>query len=135
MVFGRSKLVGMPLSVAITHMGGTVQTIHTRSPKMPPEERIVDSNVDVVISAVGVPNFIDCDKFNFAFDKFSATFIDVGINRNDAGKLCGDLCNTGAFTDDMWNNYTSVPGGVGTTTVVNVAYNVLKLVYGERVKF
>ena len=135
LIFGRSKLVGMPLSIALTHLGGTVKTIHTKSPKIGTEDRIYDEEADVVISAVGIEDFINLEILKRYYASYEGTFIDVGINRNKEGKVCGDISNTHVFEDSAWTDYTTVPGGVGPTTVLNVAYNTLKLVYGNEVKF
>lgn len=121
LVLGRSKLVGMPLSIALTHMNGTVRTLHTKSWHTPEHHLMKANEYDFIISATGVHGILDGPLI----PKFS-TFIDVGINRDENNKLCGDLRNPNET--NRISNYTPVPGGVGLLTVLNVADNLVKLI-------
>lgn len=124
LVVGRSKLVGLPLGVALTHMNGTVTTAHSKSYYSPSQYLTKSKEYDFVISATGVHGIFFGDNI----PKYT-TFIDVGINRDSNGKLCGDLKNPELVNDK--SKYTPVPKGVGILTVLNVADNLIKLINME----
>lgn len=121
LIFGRSKLVGLPLSVALTHMNAEPTIIHSKSGWGEYTSSIIKHyNNNYVVSAVGKEGFLKTSMF---YD--GDTVIDVGINRDANGKICGDF----EHEDDPDKTvfYTPVPGGVGKLTVLNVAGNLLKL--------
>lgn len=105
-IVGRSQIVGLPLSILLTHLNGTVTVCHTRTPDM----KRYTQHSDIVISAAGVEGMITADHI-----KEGAVVIDVGINRRADGKLTGDV-----LFDEVSakaSAITPVPGGVGPMTV------------------
>lgn len=105
-IVGRSQIVGLPLSLLLTHLNGTVTVCHTRTADLKAHTR----NADIVISAVGRAGTITADYL-----KEGAVVIDVGINRLPNGKLSGDVNYDEVF--DKVSAITPVPGGVGPMTV------------------
>ncbi|MGO4929062.1 bifunctional 5,10-methylenetetrahydrofolate dehydrogenase/5,10-methenyltetrahydrofolate cyclohydrolase [Fundicoccus sp. Sow4_D5] len=105
-IVGRSQIVGLPLSLLLTHLNGTVTVCHTRTADLKAHTR----NADIVISAVGRAGTITADHL-----KEGAVVIDVGINRLPNGKLSGDVNYDEVF--DKVSAITPVPGGVGPMTV------------------
>lgn len=105
-IVGRSQIVGLPLSLLLTHLNGTVTVCHTRTADLKAHTR----NADIVISAVGRAGTITADHL-----KEGAVVIDVGINRLPNGKLTGDVNYDEVF--EKVSAITPVPGGVGPMTV------------------
>lgn len=105
-IVGRSQIVGLPLSLLLTHLNGTVTVCHTRTADLKAHTR----QADIVISAVGRTGTITADHL-----KDGAVVIDVGINRLPNGKLAGDVNYDEVF--DKVSAITPVPGGVGPMTV------------------
>jgi len=105
-IVGRSQIVGLPLSLLLTHLNGTVTVCHTRTADLKAHTR----NADIIISAVGRAGTITADHL-----KDGAVVIDVGINRLPSGKLVGDVEYEEVF--DKVSAITPVPGGVGPMTV------------------
>lgn len=114
-VVGRSVLVGKPVSFLCLERNATVTIAHSKTPQL----AAVCAEADVLIAAVGVPRLVKAD-----WVKSGAVVIDVGINRLDSGKLCGDVdfdacvVKAGAITP--------VPGGVGPMTVAMLIQNTLR---------
>lgn len=102
-IVGRGKLVGKPLQQMLLDEDMTVTVCHSKTPKS--EVKRLSWGADAVIVAVGKPR-----AFGFAFLKDDAVVIDCGVNRDDNGKLCGDVSFSSA------DRYTLVPGGVGLLT-------------------
>ncbi len=119
-IAGRSNIVGKPLAVwaASNHPGGnaTVTLIHSRTPE--PEKLI--RTADIFVSAIGKPKYWPASVI-----KEGAVVIDVGINRDRDGQLCGDIDPEGL--DRKAYAYTPVPGGVGPMTVAMLLYNTVEL--------
>lgn len=113
-ILGRSKHVTRPLAVMMTMANATVTTCHSKTEYL--EEKIMHS--DIIISAIGQKDFINP---SFLFKSKNYIIIDVGINRNDEGKLCGDV-NPDVYKMDNVS-YTPVPGGVGPMTVCCLIMN------------
>ncbi len=113
-VVGRSHLVGKPVSNLLTNYNATVTICHSHTKNLADYTK----NADILIAAVGKPNFITRDMV-----KDNAVIIDVGINRID-NKLCGDVDYDGV--KDKVKYITPVPGGVGQMTVAMLGYNVKK---------
>lgn len=105
-IVGRSQIVGLPLSLLLTHLNATVTVCHTRTADLKAHTR----RADIVISAVGRAGTITADHL-----KEGAVVIDVGINRLESGKLTGDVNYDEVF--DKVSAITPVPGGVGPMTV------------------
>lgn len=102
-IVGRGKLVGKPLQQMLLDEDMTVTVCHSKTPKS--EVKRLSWGADAVIVAVG-----KLHAFCFAFLKDDAVVIDCGVNRDDNGKLCGDVSFSSA------DRYTPVPGGVGLLT-------------------
>lgn len=105
-IVGRSKIVGMPMIAMMLNANATVTVTHSHTQNL----KEITREADVVIVAVGKAEFLTGDYF-----KPSAVVIDVGMNRNEAGKLVGDV--EAASTADKVAFMTPVPGGVGPMTI------------------
>ena len=119
-VVGRSNIVGKPVAVELLHEDATVTICHSKTYSL---ENIC-RRADVVICAIGKPEFFNGDYFNT-----HAIVVDVGIHRKPDGKLCGDV-----EYDDVaqWIRAISpVPGGVGPMTVAMLMKNTLKAAGGD----
>lgn len=117
LVINRSDIVGRPLVNLLLDRHATVTIAHSKTKDL--ETKI--ENADIIITGVGIPNFIKLDKV-----KSHQVVIDVSINRGEDGKLCGDLEKP---QGDVDFTYSSVPGGVGLMTRAMLLYNVLKSHY------
>lgn len=113
-VIGRSNIVGKPMAMLLLHKNGTVTICHSRTKNL--EE--ICSNADILVAAVGKAGFVTPDMV-----KEGAVVIDVGMNRNAEGKLCGDVDYTACF--DKAGYITPVPGGVGPMTIAMLMRNTL----------
>jgi methylenetetrahydrofolate dehydrogenase (NADP+)/methenyltetrahydrofolate cyclohydrolase len=111
-VIGRSDIVGKPMAMMLLHENGTVEICHSRTPELAEETR----SADILVAAVGRPKFVTADMV-----KPGATVIDVGINRDENGKLCGDV--DAASVDAVAEYLTPVPGGVGPMTIAMLLKN------------
>lgn len=114
-VIGRSNIVGKPVSLLLLRENATVTIAHSRTPNLPDVVR----EADIVIAAVGVPKLVKKDWI-----KPGAVVVDVGINRLDTGKLCGDVDYDEVAEVAGW--ITPVPGGVGPMTITMLMANTLK---------
>ena len=114
-VIGRSKHVGLPLVNLLINKGATVVSCNSKTKNI---ETILKQQ-DIVISAVGKAKFWNETHFNE-----NAILIDIGINVDENGKLCGDIDTQGV--QDKVVGYTPVPGGVGIMTVLALMENVIK---------
>ena len=121
-VLGRSKLVGEPVAKLLQNANATVTVCHSHTKDI----REVTKEADILIAAIGKPKFVD-----HTFIKEGAYVIDVGINRMDDGKLCGDV-NTDDVMD-MVSAITPVPKGVGPMTICMLVENTL-IAYEKRKK-
>ena len=104
-IIGRSNLVGMPLASMMTARGATTTVCHTKTMDLAKHCR----EADILISAAGQRGLVTADMV-----KTGAIVIDVGINRDDEGKLCGDVCFDEVYKKAAF--ITPVPGGVGPMT-------------------
>ncbi len=113
-VIGRSNIVGKPMSLLLTERNGTVTLCHSKTQDI---DKIC-READIIVVAVGRPSFLTTDMV-----KPGAVVIDVGINRLDNGKLCGDV----AFDEvsKVASMITPVPGGVGPMTIATLLRNTL----------
>jgi methylenetetrahydrofolate dehydrogenase (NADP+)/methenyltetrahydrofolate cyclohydrolase len=115
-VIGRSMIVGKPLSLLMTNANATVTLCHSRTKDLKRETQ----NADIIIAAIGRAKFIDS---SFLSPKKDQVLIDVGINHDEEGKLCGDINE-----EDVSENcavLTPVPGGVGKMTIVSLGQNLV----------
>lgn len=113
-VVGRSNIVGKPVGMLLLSENGTVITCHSRTKDIAE----VCKQADILVAAVGKPNFITGDMVSEG-----VTVIDVGINRMDDGKLCGDV--DFASVEPKAEFITPVPGGVGPMTIAMLMNNCL----------
>ena len=111
-VVGRSNIVGKPMSMLLLHKNGTVTTAHSKTKNLAE----VCRRADVLVVAVGKPGFITADMV-----KDGAVVIDVGINRDESGKLYGDVDFENVSRKTSW--ITPVPGGVGPMTIAMLMKN------------
>ncbi len=114
-VIGRSNIVGKPVSLLMLRENATVTVCHSRTENLADEVR----RADIVIAAVGKRKFVTADMI-----KPGATVIDVGINRDENGKLCGDVDFDNVAP--LCRAITPVPGGVGPMTVAMLMKNTVK---------
>ena len=131
LVIGRSELVGRPIAEMLTQENWTVTIAHSKTPR----DVLLDAfaRADLVISAAGKRNLItEEDAYNYFKDnrhypvanfnfKKNRVIVDVSINRDENGKLCGDFSEK--FKDKYSEYYTPVPGGVGPMTVAMLMFN------------
>ena len=120
-VVGRSNLVGKPLSILMLEQNCTVTVCHSRTKNLKKECR----EADILIVAVGKAKLIKGDMI-----KEGAVVIDVGINRDKSGKLCGDVDFEAA--SKIASYITPVPGGVGPMTVTMLMKNTLTAAQSHR---
>jgi len=111
-VIGRSNTVGKPMALLLLQADATVTVCHSRTPDLGAHTR----RADVVVAAVGRANTLTADMV-----KPGAVVIDVGMNRNAAGKLCGDVDFEGVA--QVAGAITPVPGGVGPMTIAMLLSN------------
>ncbi len=111
-VIGRSNIVGKPAALLLLAENGTVTVCHSRTKNL----KEVVSRADIVVAAVGKPKFITADHI-----KEGAAVIDVGIHRNENGKLCGDVDFDSVAP--KCSAITPVPGGVGPMTIAMLMSN------------
>lgn len=114
-VVGRSNIVGKPAGQLFLNQNATVTYCHSKTKDL----KAHTIQADILVSAVGIPNFIKAEHV-----KEGAVVIDVGMNRDEAGKLCGDV----AFDEvsEKAGYITPVPKGVGPMTITMLMFNTLK---------
>lgn len=114
-IIGRSNIVGKPLAQCLLNKNATVTICHSKTKNL----KEITKKADILIAAIGKPKFVTEDMV-----KENATVIDVGINRNEEGKLVGDT----DFENikEKVSFITPVPGGVGPMTIAMLMYNVVK---------
>ncbi len=113
-VIGRSNIVGKPMAMLLLHANATVTVCHSRTENLAE----ICREADVIVAAVGRANFVTADMV-----KEGAVVIDVGMNRNAEGKLCGDV--DFAAVSEKASAITPVPGGVGPMTITMLMQNTL----------
>ncbi len=113
-VIGRSNIVGKPMAMLLLHENGTVTVCHSRTRNL----ASVTRRADILVSAVGKAKFVGADMV-----KPGALVIDVGMNRDENGKLCGDV--DFAAVEPLASFITPVPGGVGPMTITMLLRNTL----------
>lgn len=113
-VIGRSNIVGKPMAMLLLHENATVEITHSRTVDL----ASVTREADILVAAIGKAKFVKADMV-----KEGAVVIDVGMNRDENGKLCGDV----DFDDvkDKCSFITPVPGGVGPMTISMLMQNTL----------
>ena len=111
-VIGRSNIVGKPMAMLLLQKNGTVTVCHSRTKNL----KEITSRADILVAAVGKPYFVTADMV-----KDGAVVIDVGMDRNKEGKLCGDVDFT--EVEKKASYITPVPGGVGPMTIATLMKN------------
>lgn len=111
-VVGRSDIVGKPMAMLLLNADATVTVCHSKTQNLK-EECL---KADILVCAIGKANFIKSDMV-----KEGAVVIDVGMNRNEEGKLCGDVDFENV--KEKCSYITPVPGGVGPMTITMLMYN------------
>lgn len=114
-VIGRSNIVGKPMAMMLLQKNATVTICHSATKDL----KAMTLQADVVVAAVGKRNVLTADMV-----RPGAVVIDVGMNRNDAGKLCGDVDFDGVKEVASW--ITPVPGGVGPMTRAMLLVNTIE---------
>ncbi len=114
-IIGQSNIVGRPMALELLMAKCTITVCHSKTRDLIEKIR----NADIIVAAVGRPKFVQGD-----WVKPGAIVIDVGINRLEDGKLCGDVDFDGASKNAAW--ITPVPGGVGPMTVATLLENTLQ---------
>ena len=113
-VIGRSNIVGKPQAMLLLHANGTVTVCHSRTKNLAE----ICARADILVSAIGKAKFVTPDMV-----KEGAVVIDVGINRDENGKLCGDVDFEKVAPKTSF--ITPVPGGVGPMTITMLMKNTL----------
>lgn len=114
-VIGRSNIVGKPMALMLLQQSATVTICHSATPNL----KAMTLQADVIVAAVGKQNVLTADMV-----KPGAVVIDVGMNRNEAGKLCGDVDFDGVR--QVAGYITPVPGGVGPMTITMLLVNTME---------
>jgi methylenetetrahydrofolate dehydrogenase (NADP+)/methenyltetrahydrofolate cyclohydrolase len=114
-VIGRSNIVGKPMAMMLLEAGATVTICHSKTADLAAHTR----RADIVVAATGRRNVLTAEMI-----KPGATVIDVGMNRDDAGKLCGDVDFVGL--SPIAGHITPVPGGVGPMTITMLLVNTIE---------
>ena len=121
LVIGRSNIVGRPMAMMLEQAGCTVTVAHSKTTKDSLIENFVSA--DIVVSAVGKRNIVSDAEFLPSKRLKDKVLIDVGMNRDENGKLCGD------FSEELKQKaayYTPTPGGTGPMTVAMLMQNVIE---------
>ena len=113
-VIGRSNIVGKPMAMLLLHENGTVTICHSRTKGL----KEICRRADILVAAVGKPKFVTADMV-----KPGAVVIDVGMDRDENGKLCGDV--DFAAVEPIAGAITPVPGGVGPMTIAMLLKNTI----------
>lgn len=113
-VIGRSNIVGKPQAMLLLHANGTVQICHSKTKDLAAKT----ATADILVVAIGKAKFVTGDMI-----KEGAVVIDVGMNRDENGKLCGDVDFDSCFEKASY--ITPVPGGVGPMTITMLMQNTL----------
>ena len=119
-VIGRSNIVGKPMAIMLLQQNATVTICHSGTQNL----KALTLQADVIVAAVGKRNVLTADMV-----KPGAVVLDVGMNRNDAGKLCGDVDFEGVRM--VASHITPVPGGVGPMTITMLMMNTLLAAQGR----
>jgi methylenetetrahydrofolate dehydrogenase (NADP+)/methenyltetrahydrofolate cyclohydrolase len=114
-VIGRSNIVGKPMALMLLQKDATVTVAHSRTQNL----KALTLQADVIVAAVGKRNVVTADMV-----KPGAVVLDVGMNRNDEDKLCGDVDFDGV--KEVAGYITPVPGGVGPMTITMLLVNTLE---------
>ena len=121
-ILGRSNIVGRPMAAMMLNRDATVTICHSKTPKYMLDEEVMSA--DIIVSAVGKLNMLSGYRDYIYERNFKKKIlVDVGMNRDSDGKLCGDICKEAI---EHCYAYTPVPGGVGPMTVISLCENVIE---------
>lgn len=113
-VMGRSNIVGKPMAMLLLHENATVEITHSKTENL----KEITKSADILVAAIGKPKFVTADMV-----KDGAVVIDVGMDRDENGKLCGDVDFENV--KEKCSFITPVPGGVGPMTISMLMQNTL----------
>lgn len=119
-VLGRSDTVGKPMAMLLLNANATVTVCHSKTQNL----KAICQSADILVSAIGKAKFVTADMV-----KEQAVVIDVGINRDENGKLCGDVDFENV--KEKASVITPVPGGVGPMTIAMLLYNTYEAAFKE----
>lgn len=111
-VIGRSNIVGKPMAMLLTNADATVTLCHSKTKNL----KEICASADIIVAAAGKAKFVTADMV-----KDGAVVIDVGMDRDESGKLCGDVDFENV--KEKCSYITPVPGGVGPMTITMLMYN------------
>lgn len=111
-VIGRSNIVGKPMAMLLTNADATVTLCHSKTKNL----KEICASADIIVAAAGKAKFVTADMV-----KNGAVVIDVGMDRDESGKLCGDVDFENV--KEKCSYITPVPGGVGPMTITMLMYN------------
>jgi methylenetetrahydrofolate dehydrogenase (NADP+)/methenyltetrahydrofolate cyclohydrolase len=111
-VIGRSDIVGKPMAMLLMHENGTVTVCHSKTRRLAE----ICRRADILVSAAGKARLVTADMV-----KPGAVVVDVGMNRDEQGKICGDVCFEEVYEKSGY--ITPVPGGVGPMTIAMLMKN------------
>ena len=114
-ILGRSNIVGKPMIQCMLSKNATVTVCHSKTKNL----KDITKNADILVSAIGRPKFVTKDMI-----KKDAIIIDVGINRMENSKICGDVDFENVYAKA--SKITPVPGGVGPMTIAMLMHNLVK---------
>ena len=114
-IIGRSNIVGKPMLQCMLNKNATVTVCHSKTSNLPEITR----QADILVAAIGRAKFVTADMV-----KENAVVVDVGINRNEEGKVCGDVDFENVSKKTSY--ITPVPGGVGPMTIAMLMNNIIK---------
>lgn len=114
-VIGRSNIVGKPMAMLLLNANATVTVCHSKTHNL----KEICARADILVAAIGKAKFVTADMV-----KQGAVVIDVGMDRDENGKLCGDVDFENV--KDKCSYITPVPGGVGPMTITMLMYNTVK---------
>ena len=123
LIINRSNIVGKPLAMLMLQENATVTIAHSKTKDL--KDKIKRANI--IVTAVGKANFLNADDF-----REGQTIIDVSINFDENGKMCGDVKKSDyEKLDEMQVNYSPTPGGAGQLTVIQLIENTIEIAEGE----
>lgn len=120
LIINRSNIVGKPLAQLFLNENSTVTIAHSKTKQL----KFKMMNSDIIVTAVGKPNFIKHEDL-----MVGQTIVDVSINFNEEGKMCGDVCKDDyeKIINDLHCNLTPVPNGVGQMTVIELIEQTIEI--------
>ena len=123
LIINRSNIVGKPLAMLMLQENATVTIAHSKTKDL--KDKI--KRADIIVTAVGKANFLNANDF-----REGQTIIDVSINFDENGKMCGDVKKSDyEKLDEMQVNYSIVPGGAGVCTVIALIENTIQIAEGN----